>query len=63
MSEKKVRKTKFFNSDRTQPMENYLLFSDDLRASMWKSHGFIVDKNLKPLGEMLIQNGVKCYVF
>jgi len=44
-------------------MENYLLFSDDLRASMWKSHGFIVDKNLKPLGEMLIQNGVKCYVF
>ena len=59
----KRQKTKFFNSDRTKPLENYLLFSEDLRASMWESHGFIVDKNLQRLGEMLIEKGVKCYVF
>ena len=39
-----------------------LITNEDLRASMWKSHGFIVDKNLTKLAKMLQQNGINCFV-
>lgn len=38
------------------------LHNDELRASMWQTHGFIVDKNLVALGHMLQDKGIDCLV-
>jgi hypothetical protein len=32
---------------------NQLLTNDDLRVSMWKTNGFVVDKNLTKLAQMM----------
>lgn len=45
-----------------QTNNTQLFTSDDLRASMWETHGFIVDKNLNKLARMLKDNGIDCIV-
>ena len=41
---------------------NKLLASDDLKASMWLSHGFIVDRNLDKLGRILQEKKIDCVI-
>ena len=39
-----------------------LLHNEELRASMWQSHGFIVDRNLNKLAKMLQEKGIDCLI-
>lgn len=39
-----------------------LLHNEELRASMWQSHGFIVDRKLNKLGKMLQDIGADCVI-
>lgn len=39
-----------------------LITNDTLRASMWQTHGFIVDKNLTKLARMLQEKGIDCEI-
>ena len=39
-----------------------LITNDTLRASMWQTHGFIVDKNLTKLARMLQERGIDCEI-
>jgi len=36
--------------------------NDELKASMWETNGFIVDKDLHNLGMMLKNKGVDCMI-
>lgn len=38
------------------------LHNDELRASMWQTKGFLVDKNLTKLGRLLQEKGIDCIV-
>lgn len=39
-----------------------LITNDDLKASMWQSNGFIVDRNLNKLAHILKEKGVDCLI-
>lgn len=36
--------------------------NDELKASMWETHGFIVDTKLSKLGRLLKENNVDCLI-
>lgn len=39
-----------------------MITNDDLRASMWQTHGFIVDRNLSKLGKLLKESNIDCEI-
>ena len=39
-----------------------LITNEELTASMWRQHGFIVDKNLFKLGRLLQDKGIDCMI-
>lgn len=45
---------------KSQTNNCYLLTNDEMKASMWKSHGFIVDRNLHKLCKMMKDKGIDC---
>lgn len=45
-----------------QTNNTQLFTNDELRASMWQTHGFIVDKNLNKLARMLQEKNIDCVI-
>lgn len=45
-----------------QTNNNQIITNDNLRASMWQTNGFIVDKNLSKLGRMLLDKNIDCII-
>ena len=45
-----------------QTNNTQLFTNDELRASMWQTHGFIVDKSLYKLGRMLQEKNIDCVI-
>lgn len=67
-----LKKGECFDSDNSKTYGNSygkkghsnisLLHNEELRASMWQSHGFIVDRKLNKLGKMLQDLGADCLI-
>jgi len=45
---------------KSQTNSAYILTNDELKASMWKTNGFVVDRNLHKLCRMLKDKGINC---
>lgn len=45
-----------------QTNNTQLFTNDELRASMWQTHGFVVDKNLNKLARMLQEKSIDCVI-